>query len=76
MVFGGHPLGGSPWVIRRRRKIMNQPRGPQDLTNEELLEEFQSAIWADAIEEAEEMSLRTVETKNEILRRMQAVGSG
>ena len=50
---------------------MNQPRGPRDLTNEELLEEFQSAIWADAIDEADEMSPRTAETKEEILRRMQ-----
>ena len=55
---------------------MNQPRGPQDLTDEELLEEFQSAIWADAIEEAAEMSSRTVETKEEILRRMRSNRGG
>ena len=55
---------------------MNQPRGPKDLTNEELLEEFQSAVWADAIDDADQMSSRTVEHKSEILRRMQIGGSG
>lgn len=49
---------------------MYKPRGPRDLTNDELIDEFQSAIWADAIEEADEMSARTVEMKDEILRRM------
>jgi len=51
---------------------MKNPSGPKDLTNEELLSEYQSAIWIDAVNEAEEMSPRTVETKNEILRRMAA----
>lgn len=50
---------------------MKNPRGPKDLTNADLLSEFESAIWIDATEEAEEMSPRTVATKEEILRRMQ-----
>jgi hypothetical protein len=51
---------------------MNTPRGPRDLTHDELISEFESAIWADAIDEADEMGPRTVEMKEEILRRMRA----
>jgi len=48
-----------------------EPRSSRNLSPEELVEEFQSGVWADAINEAEEMSPRTLALKEEILRRMQ-----
>lgn len=46
------------------------PRDPKELSHAELIEELEMTVWADAINEAEDKSPRTVALQEELLRRL------